>query len=186
MRLAAALLGLICLGAGPALAQDGDWSGAYGGVSLGYGELGDAGGADVSGYTYGAHAGYAYDFGVIVLGGELDIVGGDIGGVVGTLDDPSGTLFRMDIDSIARAKLRLGYDAGDLQPYATFGAAQMTTSGDIGDSDTGYFYGAGLDYQVGDRFRIGGEVLRHEFDDFADSGTDLSVTTLGARVTFDF
>lgn len=156
-----------------------DWTGFYAGGSLGYADvtgsttLGD----DVNGLTFGAHAGYDYDFGSIVLGGELDLSGADI------TDDVSG----LEVDSVARLKLRAGYDAGDFLPYFTAGAAHLTTSGAIDDSDTGYFYGIGGDYRVGGgNMRIGAELLQHRFEDYAGSGIDVDATSLGARVSFEF
>ena len=155
-----------------------DWTGFYAGASLGYGDvtgsttLGD----DVNGLTYGAHAGYMYDLGSLVLGAEAEIMGSEIA------DDTIG----LDVDSVLRAKVRAGYDAGAFLPYATAGYAQLTTSGAIDDSGDGYFYGAGVDYRLGSSVLIGAEVLQHEFDDYAGSGIDVSATTFGARVSYQF
>ncbi|MDR9483273.1 MAG: hypothetical protein RI538_10920 [Salibaculum sp.] len=82
--------------------------------------------------------------------------------------------------------MRAGYDAGTWLPYLTAGAAQMTFSGLIDDSDTGSFYGVSVDYRVGNDIRVGAEVLDHQFDDFASSGFDFDVTTVAARVSFEF
>jgi opacity protein-like surface antigen len=112
-----------------------------------------------------------------VLGGELELSGFDI--------EAQGD-FLNEIDSMVRAKLRAGYDAGNWLPYLTAGAAQMTTSGVIDDSDTGSFYGVGVDYRVGNDIRVGAEVLDHQFDDFASSSEDFDVTTVSARVSFEF
>lgn len=156
----------------------GDWTGFYAGGSLGYA---DATGTDAfddspTGITYGAFAGYDYDFGSIVLGGELEISGFDV------TEDTLG----LDVDSVTRVKVRAGYDAGNALPYLTAGGAQLSTSGAVDDSDTGYFYGAGLDYRIGGNLRVGGEVLQHRFEDYAGSGIDVDATTIGARVAFEF
>lgn len=155
-----------------------DWSGFYAGASIGYGDLSGSNtiGDDMNGLTYGVHAGYMYDLGAAVLGAELEFMGADI------TDDSIG----LDLDSVARAKLRAGYDAGAFLPYATAGYAQATTSGAIDDSGDGYFYGAGVDFRVTDTVLIGAEVLQHEFDDYAGSGIDVSATTFGARVSYQF
>lgn len=156
----------------------GDWTGLYGGVSLGYGDvtgstvLGD----DINGTTYGVFAGYQRDLGTVVVGGELEWSGTE------WTDETIG----LDVDSVARAKVRLGYDAGAFLPYATIGAAQVATSGAVDDDDTGMFYGAGIDYSLGNGIVLGAEILQHEFDDYADTGIDVSATTITARVAYSF
>lgn len=155
-----------------------DWTGFYAGGSLGYADATDTTFAsdEVDGLTYGVHAGYDRDFGSAVLGGELELSGFDV-------DDPE---LGVEVDSVLRAKLRAGYDAGNWLPYLTAGAAQLTTSGAIDDSDTGSFYGVGVDYRVGNDIRVGAEVLDHQFDDFDGSGIDVEATTVSARVSFEF
>ena len=160
------------------VSMGGDWTGFYAGGSLGYADvtgsttLGD----DVNGVTYGAFAGYDYDLGNFVLGGEIEISGFDV-------TDES---ISLDVDSVTRLKVRAGYDAGAFLPYATAGYAMLSTSGAIDDSDDGYFYGLGVDYKLRDNIRIGGEVLQHEFDDYAGSGIDVDATTISARMAFEF
>ncbi|WP_439142830.1 outer membrane protein [Pseudooctadecabacter sp.] len=158
------------------VAQGNDWTGFYAGGSLGYAEAeeSDPANFEADGATYGLHAGYDYDFGSFVLGGELEISGFDVsaGGV--------------DADSVARAKLRAGYDAGNFMPYVTAGAAQLNTGGALEGDDTGAFYGVGMDYLLTDSIRVGGEVLKHEFDNFDDSGLDLEATTASLRMSFQF
>lgn len=153
-----------------------DWTGFYAGGSLGYADAEEADPStfEADGATYGLHAGYDYDFGSFVMGGELEISGFDVsaGGV--------------DVDSVARAKLRAGYDAGNFLPYITAGAAQLNTGGALDGDDTGTFYGLGMDYLLTDSIRLGGEVLKHEFDDFDDSGLDLDATTASLRMSFQF
>ncbi len=157
---------------------NGDWTGLYGGVSLGYGDvtgstvLGD----DINGTTYGVFAGYQRDLGSVVFGGELEWSGTE------WTDETIG----LDVDSVARAKVRVGYDAGAFLPYATIGAAQVATSGAVDDDDTGMFYGAGIDYSLGNGIVLGAEILQHEFDDYADTGIDVSATTITARVAYSF
>lgn len=155
-----------------------DWTGFYAGGQLGYGLIeSDALTDDGEDLTYGAHAGYLHDFGSVVLGGELDIDGTEI--------EQDG----VEVDAITRAKLRIGYDAGDFLPYLTGGIAQLQTSSDVsafdGD-DTGGFVGLGFDYRVSPTIRVGGEVLQHQFEDYNDSGEDIDATTVAARVSFQF
>ncbi len=160
------------------VAPSADWTGGYVGASLGYGDVTGSNtlGDDVNGLTYGILGGYMVDLGSVVLGGELSLDGTDI------TDDVSG----LEVDSVARAKLRAGYDAGQWLPYVTIGVAELTTSGAIDDKDTGQLYGLGVDYRLNERVIVGGEVLKHQFDDYAGSGIDVEATTVSARVSFQF
>ncbi len=158
-----------------------DWSGFYAGGSLGFAEVSDEAAtfaSDFDGLTYGVHAGYDYDFGAFVLGGEIELSGFDV------TDSATAT----SVDSVSRLKVRAGYDAGDFMPYLTAGVAQLNTSGaPLGDvDDTGTFYGLGMDYRIGGNLRVGGEVLQHEFDDYAASGLNVDALTAGVRVSFEF
>jgi len=163
------------------VAMGGNWTGFYAGGSLGYADVTGSNtlGDDIDGLTYGVHAGYGYDLGGVILGGEIELSGFDV-----TDESVSPNL---DVDSVLRLKARVGYDAGDFQPYLVAGGAQLTTSGFIDDSDTGYFYGIGGDYRLGGgNIRLGAELLQHEFEDYAGSGVDVSANTLGLRASFDF
>ena len=156
----------------------GDWTGFYAGGSLGYADVTGSNtlGDDVNGLTFGVHGGYDYDLGALVLGGEVDLSGFDV------TDESIG----LDVDQVARAKLRVGYDAGDFLPYAALGVAQLTTSGAVDDEDMGNFYGLGIDFRATDQMRVGGEILQHEFEDFAGSGIDVEAVTASARISFEF
>ena len=155
----------------------GDWTGFYAGGQLGYAQLdSDALPEDPEDMTYGVQAGYMYDMGSWVVGGELDINGTEIES--GTPD--------VAVDAITRAKLRVGYDAGNWLPYATAGVAQARVSGDIDGEDTGAFVGLGADYRVSDSVIVGAEVIKHQFEDFDDSGVDIDATTAALRVSYKF
>jgi outer membrane immunogenic protein len=155
-----------------------DWSGFYGGLSLGDGDVSGSSviGDDMNGLLYGIHGGYNMDFGSYVLGAEIDYSGADI------TDDTIG----LDVESVLRGKVRLGYDAGQYMPYAVIGAAQLTTTGAIDDMDNGYLYGVGFDYAVADNMILGAELLQHDFEDYAGSGIDVSATTVAVRVSYRF
>ncbi|MEH6645626.1 outer membrane protein [Sulfitobacter sp.] len=149
-----------------------DWTGAYGGLNLGYADIDGDGAADGDDATYGVHLGYDYDFGRYVLGGELeyDKTDIDLGGAASA-------------DSVTRLKLRGGYDMGRTLVYATAGAARLDSS--LG-KDTGEFVGLGVAYQVTDRFTVGGEVLEHRFEDIGGSGVDADATTFNLRGSLRF
>lgn len=159
----------------PAMPVSGDWGGFYAGGQVGYGDLGDDFSGD--GWLGGVHAGYNWDLGNFVLGIEGDYDVADIAIATGG-----------SLDSVARLKLRAGYDAGRALIYATGGAAHATASDGLGGdpSDTGWFLGAGLGYQVTDSFILGAEVLSHQFDDFDGTGADVSATTATLRASFRF
>ncbi len=153
----------------------GDWTGFYTGLQLGHADADSATGAlDGDDTSYGFHAGYDYDFGQFVLGGEFDYDKTDInlgGGAA-------------SIDSVARAKIRGGYDLGRTLVYATAGAARADTS--VGN-ESGKFLGLGVAYQVTDRYLVGAEVLEHRFDDVGGvAGNDIDATTFSIRGSLRF
>lgn len=159
----------------PLPAASSDWAGFYAGGQLGYGDVG----GDVSGYGWlgGVHAGYNWQFGNTVIGleGDYDVADIDIGGGPDSLDN------------VARLKLRGGYAMGPTLLYATAGAARADASvGGADLSDTGWFGGLGVGYQVTDRLVLGGELLSHRFDDFDGSGLDVRATTATLRASFRF
>ncbi|SDF97349.1 outer membrane protein [Sulfitobacter delicatus] len=156
------------------VATGGDWTGFYGGLQVGQTDIeSDSGALDGDDASYGVHAGYDYDFGTFVLGGELDYDKTDIelgGGAA-------------NVDSVARAKLKAGYDFGNTLVYATAGAAQADTS--VGD-ESGSFAGLGVTYKVTEQYTVGGEVLQHKFDDVGGTGDDLDATTISLRGSMRF
>lgn len=155
-----------------------DWTGFYAGGSLGYGDVSvDGVDGDFTGATFGGHVGYNYDLGSIVVGGELEAAGtNDF-----TLDGGD-----LELDNVLRAKVRAGYDAGTFLPYVTAGYAQATVGTAADDlEDDGFFYGVGVDYALSDTITVGGEYLRHEFEDF-DNVADIDVDTFALRVSYNF
>jgi len=149
----------------------GDWTGAYGGLSLGYANIDAGAGVDDDSVIGGAHIGYDYDFGRFVMGGEVEYEALDatVGGV--------------DVDSVTRLKVRAGYDAGRTLVYGVAGGARADSS--IGD-DEGYVVGAGVEYGLTQNISVGGEYLYHNFDNFAGTGNDIEANTISARVNYRF
>jgi opacity protein-like surface antigen len=174
------------------------WSGGYAGAQLGWGWADRSGagdinsfgdridattdtfrniGADGDGLIGGVHGGYLWNSDRFVYGGEADINFGDI-----DLDNNVGS-----VDRMGSIKAKAGYDLGRTLIYATGGAAYAEA--DIGNtdfSDWGWTAGAGVDYLVTDNVSIGAEALYNDFGEFDDSGTDLSLTTLAAKVSYRF
>ncbi|MGB8623553.1 MAG: outer membrane beta-barrel protein [Paracoccaceae bacterium] len=150
-----------------------DWTGGYVGAQLGYGNINTKNtNADGNGVLGGIHAGYNYDFGRFVLGGEVDIDGTNI--------DLNGD----NVNSISRLKLRGGYDLGRTLIYGTTGVAYADVKN--AGNDNGYLVGVGAEHMVTDRFGVGGELLYHRFDNFNGTGNDIEATTFAARATFHF
>lgn len=156
-----------------------DWGGGYVGAQLGYGDVSTDGAAAVEGddVLFGIHGGYRWDFGTTVIGAEAGYNAGDIelSGGAGSIDD------------VLRLKLNAGYDLGQTLIYGTVGAAQASaTLSGVERDDMGYLFGAGLAYDLGNQWEVGGEVLRHEFEDFDSTGINVDVNTLTARLSYRF
>lgn len=191
-----------------------DWSGFYVGGQLGYGRLSTDFSAEDereifegellqgSGPLFGVHAGYMFDFGRLVLGAELDYDKTQIELEPGD-DFPGGAVEDIgQVDSVARAKLRVGYDAGRFLPYVTAGLARVTFDFDdevaaeeeIDEESDGRFIGLGASYMVSDSFMVGIEALRHNFEDTPsfegaeEAGVDIStmLNTVTLRGSFRF
>ncbi len=180
------------------------WSGGYAGAQLGYGwadrsvgsdaairdQFGtisaplpnvrnriESVGADGDGMTGGVHAGYLLNADRVVYGVEGDFDFADI-----AFDNDAGS-----VDRIGRLKLKGGYDLGQTLIYATAGAAYAEADILGRDfTDWGWVAGVGLDYMVAENVSLGLEALYHDFSEFDDSGTDLSLTTLSAKVAYHF
>lgn len=155
-----------------------DWSGAYVGAQLGYGDVDSSPeGLDGYGWLGGVHAGYRWDLGNWVAGTELswDKASIDLGDTAG------------ELDSVAALKLTAGREIGNSLVYGALGVAQANaTVGGVDLSDNGLVYGLGFDYAVNDRWTVGGEVLQHDFNDFDATGVDLDATTVKAKVSLQF
>lgn len=196
------LLALLLAAVSPslAIAQDGDWTGAYVGAHLGFGAF-DKGDNSVCTTvcvaavneapdaieTYGAFGGYLVDLGAYVIGAELDYGPIQIGLV--DLNGGAKTSPSDGIDgTMTRAKLIAGYDAGSILPYATIGLGQLSIDG--GGNTDATILGLGAVYRISDSLRVGAEVLHHDFDTPvgpALAGTPLSqATTVSLRVSFAF
>ncbi|MCL3883746.1 outer membrane beta-barrel protein [Marivita sp. GX14005] len=150
----------------------GDWTGFYGGLSLGQAWVDADDDLDDSEMVYGVHGGYDYDFGRFVLGGELDYQTGEDLNLGGE-----------DIDDIVRLKMRAGYDLDRTLVYGVLGAAQLNTDN---FDDTGWVAGIGAEYLVTDNVSLGAEYLYHQFDDFDDTNLDIDADTLSLRANFRF
>lgn len=152
------------------------WQGPYVGADIGTAEIDVDGSLEVDGDgdSFGFFAGYTIQDGALVYGGEVDFDSTDytIGGGAVT------------VDSTMRLKGRLGTELGGGFAYGTAGLVQAS-SDELGDGN-GYLFGAGYDFPVSPNITLGAELLGHSFEDYNDSGLDVGVTTLKARVAFNF
>ena len=161
----------------PMAPMSSDWSGFYLGAQAGAGKAefgGTATAPDQDLNNYGVHAGYLYDLGSFVLGGELAYDKLDV--------DTIG-----DNNDVVRAGVLAGYDAGRFMPYLAGGYAYLDTDAfGTSENDNGYYYGVGATYAVTPKIRVGVEYLEHKFDDFNDTGVDLTAKTTSLKASFAF
>ena len=159
------------------VAPNGDWTGAYVGASLGFGNFTATGSPDGQEGIAGLNLGYRKDFGKMVLGGELSYSKNDIGRKA--VDD--------QINSTSAAKLMLGADMGRSLLYVSAGASQAEIQlGGVTASDNGYFGGIGLDYALTERWTLGGEIIASRYDNFDSTGIDVKDTSLSLKVGYRF
>ena len=151
-----------------------DWTGGYVGAQLGYANVAGAGG---NGAIGGVHAGYLYDFGNWVAGGEVayDASNISLGGGTGKFNHE------------ARLELKAGPDLGNVFLYGALGVASAKASiAGVSHTDSGYFGGVGLDYALNRNWTVGGEVLAHRYGNFGGTGVDLKPTTAELKVSYRF
>lgn len=151
-----------------------DWSGFYAGLSVTDGSVSDGDDFNTSGF--GVQAGYLYDLGTFVVGGELAYSNADIEDEVSDI-------------TATRLKLLGGYDAGRFLPYAFVGLSDVEVSdGATSFSDTVTNYGLGGRFALGadGRFVAGLEYIVEDKNNFADSGFDLDRDEISLRFDYRF
>lgn len=178
----------LCLAAAPALAQDGQhsgWTGFLTGDRLGgasrFGQVSahstvPAIGVQGHNALSGLQAGYQYDFGQLVLGGEINR----------QLDPASVARSSAAVEETRRLKARIGFDAGAWLPYAVIGYSWQDTSDPTSSfNDEGASYGIGAAYQINNWIVLGTELMDHDLNSRSGTGlTDQLKTTL--RFSYDF
>ena len=168
--------------------RTGDWTGAYAGLSFGGSDINAvakfAGDLELEGdgNSTGIFAGYNYQMGNIVVGGEFDfdatnyVVGKDLLGDSAVL-----------VEATSRLKGRVGVPLGNGLAYGVAGVVGASTNSSVGEQriqdGVGYLIGAGYDMRIGENLLAGAEVLYHEFD---DDDLNVDVTTFRVRVGYRF
>jgi len=132
-----------------------DWSGFYAGANVGvaFGNIENslAAADDLSNDAiFGAFIGYNQQRGNIVFGGELDYTISPIGFEMFTTTS---------LDNNIDIKARVGYAVGDILIYGVGGYSFVTLNGFEPAPLSGFNFGAGIDYKIGDRFFVGAEYL---------------------------
>lgn len=157
-----------------------DWTGFYGGMSLGVGHsFGNVAGNSGKMRIAGANLGYRTDIGKMIVGGELSYDKDNIG--------KSNSTTGSQINNTTALKLQVGTDIGRTLVYGSAGVARADARvGGVTGTDTGYTVGVGADYALTQQWTLGGEVATDRYKNFNNSGVDLKDTTLKVKLGFRF
>lgn len=162
----------LALSTNPVLANE--WTGFYAGAGIGNLEVEPSAAADkADDLAYGVHAGYRFDAGQWVLGGEFEYDWTDIA----LAPDVS-------VDRVMRLKATAGYDFGQTLVYLAAGAAEVDVDG-LGN-DWGGFFGLGAAYAVSPQTIISLELLEHNFSNIGGSGVDADAWSTSLRASWKF
>jgi outer membrane immunogenic protein len=170
----------------PTAASADRWTGAYAGISAGYGMLWDTQKARARGMDFGGFAGYNIRVAGPVVGG----LEAEFNHINREFDDHIG-VFAKDVFS---AKLRLGYAHDRFFAYGLVGAQHATskvpaflTAGGAA-ADTTYVLGAGVDVAVTSRIALGAEYTRAVYHSFDHPSVwlpiDVHIQRVNARLTY--
>lgn len=176
-------------GAASAVAAVHDWSGAYAGLSYGaasadlqYPQIGLTYDLD-GGTVVGLHAGYLFQRGHFVYGGELAY------GKISNLEVP-GFELEDGIDQVIDLKARGGYAVNRALFYGVIGYSQSPVTADSAKADMdGVSVGVGAEFAVSERLTLGLEYLSRDVSGVPDQSTivsEASVNTFSVRVGFSF
>lgn len=128
---------------------------------------------------YGARLGYDWQFGSFVVGALGEISRNDVEDSVSAFSTtPARYTMTRELESLAAIRARGGFAFSSVLLYATGGYAwgevdhSFTTSNGVntfterGDDEAeGYQYGAGVEWAIAPRWRVGAEYLRTNLDD---------------------
>ncbi len=192
----------------PVTAPIPDWSGFYGGVTLGYG-IGTYGNSnnfpgdgegELNGGLFGGVVGYSFQNGNWVFGPELALSGANISGSESCVN-PAFTC-EVDFNYIAALRGNVGYLVSpDTLVFGTLGIASANVdvftddgTGPFGsDHDvTGYQFGIGVEWAAAQNTHVRATLSHYIFDDgdyqtdVLYSGVDMDATVFEVGVLFRF
>ncbi|MEE9314165.1 MAG: outer membrane beta-barrel protein [Rhizobiaceae bacterium] len=175
-----------------------DWSGFYLGGGIAYGDYSDVderfapitgayvgtGGSFVSSgddLALSLHVGYNLQFNDFVVGAEADYINMVSNfKVLPTFIPPD-----LTVNSLASARLRLGYSLGNFLPFITGGVAYATTN-IRGLEGYGVVGGVGVDYKVNETFVLGAQYLTYNFKDFGGDPVEVDADIFNIRLSAKF
>ncbi len=166
--------------AAPVAAPRFDWTGGYAGAGLGYGRMSISGANNGSAAVGGLFAGYRYDMGSAVVGGELIVSPGTIGSA--TL--PGGDKLKGGAALMLTAGVPVTADARTLA-YVGVGPSLLRTSGAGGsETSTGAGVQVGMDHMLTDQIMLRGSVNYTAINNVGNA--NLKTRTLGAGIGVGF
>lgn len=151
-----------------------EWGGFYAGGSYSFFSAAQTFQGQIDSQLIGAFAGYNFQSGNFVFGGELAYSAGSY--AVGP--------FSGDIDAYD-LKARAGYSAGNALLYVVGGwtMAQIATGGIVADFE-GFNYGAGMQIKLGKNAFAGIEYLIHDLDGLAPFAVGETITSNSITIRF--
>lgn len=120
--------------------------------------------------SYGGFAGYNFQYGAIVYGGELAVSTGGIHSIT----EPN-----IHYETVYDLKARAGYNFGNVLVYGVVGNSfsNLDWSVILQAPSSGLSYGAGIDYRIGEHMFVGFEYLTRDLSgDTTLSTADLTQT----------
>jgi outer membrane immunogenic protein len=207
------------VGSASAQSVTGDLSGFYVGAQAGYGwgevDWSDADltsesvSHDANGALGGVYLGYQHDMSDMVLGVERSFSFANLEDEMFSAVNPADVSYETEIDMIATATARIGFQFDNLMPFARAGYAGADvevrgTNTGIGDAfrnsnwEHGWTAGAGLEYRLTNQIMIGAEYSYTDLgktnrsgstdlaSSYAISDVDTQIQAVVARVSYRF
>ncbi|MEO1700484.1 MAG: outer membrane beta-barrel protein [Pseudomonadota bacterium] len=157
------------------------WTGAYIGAHTGINTVAVSDGFGSSdGFLGGFHAGFLFQANRFVGGAEVDLSGG------------SAVVDGVEFTGFASARLRGGLAVDRALVSGTFGVASsyitsaISSDLDLSANSSGYVFGGSFDYAVTSKAILGVEYLQYRFDDYNESGIDISTHSLRLKASYKF
>jgi outer membrane immunogenic protein len=144
---------------------------------------------DLEGPAFGLFAGYLMSRGNLSFGGELSVSKGGVYEYYAPDDESYKDEY--EYTRFIDLKGRLGYTMSNVLLYGTVGLSRSNFISDVVDSVnvSGNLYGVGAEYKVNEKFFVGAEYLRrnYEFNDpFQSVDIDAEMNSLNLRAGISF